>query len=311
MNETELLRQKREKLEHFIFPLLKCVNCRSEDLNLLKREIKCSACREVYPLLRETPIMLLQPGQAFDYTPSEVVTREYNQQWYDIVEKAKGGAVMDLGSGNTPRVFENLIKFDLFAFPNVEVVGNAEMLPFKKESFNVIFSSAAFEHLRQPFLVAENLHEVLVDNGELYIESAFLQPQHAYPNHFFNMTKPGIEQLFSNFEKLDSGTLPHMYPSFTLTWILNAWLQKQKPEQRQEFSNATVREIQAEYAKNPLSTRWMENFTKEDREELAAGVFFLGRKYPSNSKHHPVPFEKNSKQRVERSSSPLSEKEVF
>ena len=251
--------------------------------------------------------MLLQPGKAFDYTPTEVVTREYHQHWLDIMEKARGGAIMDLGSGNNPGLIDNLIKFDMFAFPNVEVVGDAQALPFKEQSFRLILSSAVFEHVRNPFLVADNLREVLADLGELYVESAFLQPLHAYPDHFFNMTKPGIEELFSNFKKLDSGTLPHMYPNFTLNWIIKAWLQKQTPEQREEFFSATIGEIQSEYAKNLFSQRWMENFSKEDREELAAGVFFLGRKYPSDFKGHPNSFEKKAKQKNGGSSSPLSE----
>ena len=307
MTENEQLTKKREKLQDFIFPLLRCMHCCSDDLILLKREIKCPGCGEVYPLFRETPIMILQPGQTFDYTPSQVVGNSYDQHWYDVMEKARGGAIMDLGSGNNPELIDNLIKFDMFALPNVEVVGDAQKLPFKKESFNLIFSGAVFEHMRNPFLVADNLHEVLMDNGEIYTEAAFLTPLHAYPNHFFNMTKPGIEELFSNFEKLDSGTLPHMYPSFTLMWIVNAWLQKQAPEQRQEFSNTTIGEIQAEYTKNPFSPRWMENFSKEDREELACCVYFLGRKNSSDSRFHPVPFPKKSHRRVAVSSSPLSE----
>ena len=294
MTEIELRRKKREKLEHFIFPLLKCVNCYSDNLELLKNEINCRECREVYPLFQETPIMMLQPGQAFDYTPSEVVTRNYDQHWYDAMEKARGGPVMDLGSGNNPEFIDNLIKFDMFALPNVEVVGDAEKLPFNKQSFTVVFSSAVFEHLRNPFLVADNIHEILKDNGEVYIEAGFLAPLHAFPNHFFNMTKPGIEELFSRFEKLDSGTLPHMYPNFTLVWIINSWLRKQTPEQRQVFSNTTVGEILEEYAKNVFSSRWMENFTKEDREELACGVYFLGRKFPLDSGSNSLPIEKKN-----------------
>ena len=307
MTENKLLTKKREKLKHFILPLLRCVHCGSENLILLKREIKCPSCREVYPLFRETPIMMLQPDQAFDYRPSEVVTREYNRHWYQIMEKAWGEPILDLGSGNNPGLIDNLIKFDMFALPTVEVVGDAEKVPFKKQSFRVIFSSSVFEHFRNPWRVADNLHELLKYKGEVYIEAGFLAPWHGSPHHFFNMTKQGIEELFSRFEKLDSGTLPHMYPSFTLMWILNVWLNKQTPEQRKEFCNTTVGEIQAEYAKNLLSPRWMENFSQEDREELACGVFFLGRKYRSDSKYRPVPFAGQNHQEVEVSASTLSE----
>ena len=289
--EKNSLKKKREKLERFISPLLRCVQCRSEKLQLFDQEIRCQNCREIYPLFQETPIMLPQPDQAFDYSPSEIVTREYDQHWYDVMGYANGGPILDMGSGNNPEVIDNLVKFDMFALPNVEIVGDAEILPFKCDSFNVIFSSAVFEHLRDPFLVSKNLHEILRVHGQIYIEAGFLAPMHAYPNHFFNMTKPGIEELFSHFKKLDSGTLPHMFPSFTLMWIVNAWLNKQTPEQREDFLNATVRDIQTEYQKNIFSRRWMENFSKEDQEELACGVFFLGRKEFSDSKNSSIPVE--------------------
>ncbi len=101
-----------------------------------------------------------------------------------------------------------------------------------------------------------------------------------------------------------------MYPSFTLMGLINSWLKKQRPAQRQEFLNTTIGEIQAEYIKFPLSLRWMENFNKEDREELAAGVFFFGRKYLSNSSLHPVPFSKTPKRKVVETPSSLGGKLV-
>lgn len=283
MTKKEILRKKREKLEHFIFPRLKCVQCGLGDLRLRKTEIQCLGCGEEFPLFQETPIMMAQPDQAFQYTSSVMVTNVYDQHWYDIMEKAKGGPILDLGSGNNPVVIDHLVKFDMFALPNVEVVGDAEKLPFKPDSFHLIISGAVFEHLRNPFVAATNLFEILVGNGTIYIETAFLQPLHAYPNHFFNMTKPGIEEMFSEFEKLASGTQPHQYPSFTLRWVISEWLKNLPKEKAEEFLNTTIGEIQDEYTRTPFSTRWMETFTITDREGLAAGVFFHGRKLPSGS----------------------------
>ncbi len=207
MTEIERLRKKREKLEHFIFPLLRCVNCFSGDLNLLRREITCRGCGEVYPLFHETPIMILHPGQAFEYLPSEVVIREYDLHWCNIIEETGGDANIDLSGGTNPDLIDNLIKFDMFAFPHAEVVGDAETLPFKKDSINLIISGAGLEHFPNPFLVVDNVQEVLIDNGKIYIETGYLASLDAYQNRFFNMTKSGIEELFSGFEKLDSGIL--------------------------------------------------------------------------------------------------------
>ncbi len=222
--------------------------------------------------------MLPDPDEAFDYTPEVVVENPLSGQWLEFIRRAEGRPVLNLGSGNQPGTFDNLIKMDIFAVPNTEIVASAMKLPFKSASLHTVFSGAVFEHLRNPFQASDELFRVLEPNGEVYIETAFLSPVHAYPNQFFNMTTAGVEELFGNFDKINSGARSHQYPSFTLVWILNVWSQKLSPENHKDFVNSTVNEIKEEYNNNPFSMRWMEEFTEKDLQELACGVFFHGKK---------------------------------
>ncbi len=276
---------KRKRLEEVIMPLLKCLVCKRTNLELVDNTIHCRNCRATYPVHEDIPIMTTVPHQAFEFSPAVVVENSYPQQWLDLIESAGDELVLDLGSGNNPNNINNLVKLEIFALPNVDVVGFGENMPFKDETFNTIFSGAVLEHVSDPPAVVSNMQRILRDGGQVYIETAFLQPVHAYPNHFFNMTKQGLEELCRDFNKLSSGVKPHQYPSFTLQWILNKWQENLEGEKKEAFLQATVQDILDEYAENVFSNRWMSGFTEVEREELACGVYYHGqrrvRKRPS------------------------------
>lgn len=269
---------KRKRLENFILPLLKCIVCYRSRLEIENDTIHCRNCKATYPIHNDIPIMTTQPSHALEYSPGVVVENSYPQQWIDFVDNAGGEPVLDMGSGNNPDILPNLVKLEIFALPNVDVVGFGENLPFQESVFKTVFSGAVIEHVQDPIKVVSNIHRVLKGDGQVYIETAFLQPVHAYPSHYFNMTKTGLEYLCSDFEKLDSGVKPHQYPSFTLSWILNSWQAKLSEKAKKKFLNTKIKDILNEYKTNVFSQKWMENFSSKDREELACGVFFHGKK---------------------------------
>lgn len=220
--------------------------------------------------------MTLEPDLALNFSREVVVENLYSEQWTDLVRAAGGEVVLDLGSGNNPMKFDNLIKADTFALPNVDVVGLGESLPFRDGVFRTVFSGAVFEHLKDPFAAIGEVARVLRPRGEVYIETAFLQPVHAFPDHYYNMTLRGLERLCAGFERLDSGVRPHQAPSFMLRWVLQVWAAKLPDAEREDFLKATVADILAEYSKDVFSKRWMTHFNRKDLEELAAGVYFHG-----------------------------------
>ena len=76
--------------------------------------------------------MLLEPSAAFEYTSEVIVEHSYCGPYQELLEQPKRGLALDLGSGNNPDVVPALIKLDIFAVPNVDVVAVAEAVPFKK-----------------------------------------------------------------------------------------------------------------------------------------------------------------------------------
>lgn len=93
---------------------------------------------------------------------------------------------------------------------NVDVVGDAHRLSsyFQKSTFDYIYSTAVFEHLAMPWLVAEEISKVLKVGGLAGIETHFSHSEHEAPWHFFQFNEHGLRCLFCpelGFEVLDSG----------------------------------------------------------------------------------------------------------
>lgn len=279
MSESEIA-AKLDRLRRQILPLLRCIHCGGSDLALAAADtaLRCATCARAYRVHAGIPLMTEHPEAALDFGRRVVVENPYSGKWLDLVRAAGDRWVLDLGSGNNPSLCEHMVKLDVFALPNVDVVGIAENLPFRDGVFRTVMSGAVFEHVMDPFLAIDQVHRVLAADGEVYIETAFLQPVHAFPNHYFNMTRQGLERLCGSFAPLESGVQPHQYPSFTLRWILQAWVDKLPLDARRDFLSATVGEVIQEYKTDVFSKRWLNGFAAQDLAELACGVYFHGRK---------------------------------
>ena len=277
---------KRERLRNFILPRMRCIECPSGDLELGDGRVVCKGCGKSYQVRDNVPIMLANPKSAFEYTQANVTENHYSGAIGGKLKERSRPAMLDLGAGNNLDSIDGLIKIDIFAFPHVDIVGAAEHLPFKNGVFDLVVSSAVFEHVYNPFAASNSVWRVIKPGGEVYVETAFLQPVHAFPNHFFNMTVSGATYLFSNFKKLETGVQPYQYPSFTLCWILDVWSDKLAEQDREAFLKTTVGEIVKEYRADPGSQRWMTGFQPRDLQELACGVFFHGRKDDSGAAAH-------------------------
>ncbi len=100
--------------------------------------------------------------------------------------------------------------FDVLDGKNVDVVGDAHLLDtyFPANSFDVVVSSAVFEHLAMPWVVAENIARLLKVGGHVAIETHFSYAEHELPWHFFQFNANALEMLFNpslGFEIVDSG----------------------------------------------------------------------------------------------------------
>lgn len=129
-------------------------------------------------------------------------------KWIDrLVELAdfEGKEVLEIGSRVvTGSVFRDKFKhanytgFDLYEGENVDVVGDAHMLSkYFNKKFDLIFSSAVFEHFSMPWLVADEMIKLLKVGGYVFTETHYSYSSHERPWHFFQFSEQALKVLFS------------------------------------------------------------------------------------------------------------------
>lgn len=115
-----------------------------------------------------------------------------------------GMKVLEIGSRNvTGSVFRNKFHhaeytgFDYYPGENVDVVGDAHRLSnYFDEKFDLIFSSAVFEHLALPWLVSIEIIKLLKEGGYTFIETHYSFSSHERPWHFFQFSENALDVLF-------------------------------------------------------------------------------------------------------------------
>ncbi len=128
--------------------------------------------------------------------------------------------VLEMGGGDRRRCLPNHLNFEYLKFELADVYGDIHTLPFEDDAFAIVHSQAVFEHLADPQAAAKELIRVTEPGGLIITEVAFLQPLHAVPFHFFNMTLWGVEELFKSCQILASDWFGPL--SETVMWLLSA-----------------------------------------------------------------------------------------
>lgn len=100
--------------------------------------------------------------------------------------------------------------FDFYPGRNVDVVGDAHKLSsyFKGQQFDIIYTSACFEHFAMPWVVATEIAKLLKVGGIIFVETHFSYSAHERPWNFFQFSDMGMKALFSpalGFECIETG----------------------------------------------------------------------------------------------------------
>jgi hypothetical protein len=113
------------------------------------------------------------------------------------------------------------VGFDYYPGRNVDVVGDAHKLSsyFKPdERFDIIYSSACFEHFAMPWVVALEVAKLLTVGGLVFVETHFSFSSHERPWNFFQFSDMALRALFSSelgFECIEAGMCNPMVGRFS------------------------------------------------------------------------------------------------
>jgi len=141
----------------------------------------------------------------------------YKQHLTDIGNH-KGVTILEVGSrevtgrSDARKRFSNAeyVGFDYYPGPNVDVAGDAHKLSqyFNNRKFDIIYSSAVFEHFAMPWIVATEIVKLLKIGGIVFVETHFSYSSHERPWHFFQFSDMALRVLFSpalGIECLEAG----------------------------------------------------------------------------------------------------------
>jgi hypothetical protein len=130
------------------------------------------------------------------------------------------GLILDCGGGDRILADARYINVDCEQYQLPSVYADVLKLPFKADTFDLVFAQALLEHVPDPFAAVEEIRRVTKPGGTAWAGMAFLQPVHAVPSHYFNATAWGIQELFRNLEVLEVSWFGEL--SFTIDWLLQA-----------------------------------------------------------------------------------------
>lgn len=153
-----------------------------------------------------------------DVPISKVASHSKYLQYLAEIGNHEGCRILEIGSrevtgkSDARSRFSNAeyIGFDFYPGPNVDVVGDAHRLAqyFPGETFDIIYSSAVFEHFAMPWLVATEIAKLLKLSGIVFVETHFSFASHERPWHFFQFSDMALKVLFSpalGFECIEAG----------------------------------------------------------------------------------------------------------
>jgi SAM-dependent methyltransferase len=132
--------------------------------------------------------------------------KQWQKYLYEIGNKP-GMRILEIGSrevtGESTARKEyakaKYVGFDFYPGKNVDVVGDAHKLSsyFKDdEKFDIIFTSACFEHFALPWIVATEISKMLKVGGLVFVETHFSFSSHERPWHFFQFSDMALRALF-------------------------------------------------------------------------------------------------------------------
>ena len=203
--------------------ILACPECRAP-----LRALRCVSCGEAYPTAGGLPVLMTPADRArfrveLDGGAGRAMVERYLERgpgWparlkqalrppaplvHNPREPALETGALNLYLGGGGRRVPGFLNVDIGSFPGVDLVANAERLPFLNATLDAVECDAVLEHVERPEQAVAEILRVLKPGGQMHAVVPFCHPYHAYPSDYRRWTISGLRALFGGFECLDCG----------------------------------------------------------------------------------------------------------
>ncbi len=199
------------------------------------------------------------------------LTLNISQHREKIIRESAGKVIINVGSGNH-RLANHIINIDISKRENVDVVADAHNLPFKDLSVDYILLLAILEHVEESERVIEESYRVLKDNGIIYCEFPFIQPEHNAPSDYTRVTIQGLRKKFRKFKEIDSGICTG--PGSAVAWMLTEYV---KLFIDNRHGKKLIHYFMSVFL---FPLKYLDKFisNRKDANKIAAAVYFYGKK---------------------------------
>jgi len=151
---------------------------------------------------------------------------EFRQWLADRTE----GVVLQLGTRRVPNTPSTVrrdwvsrgmryICVDYQSGEDVDVVADIEKLSktFEQGSIDAIIAASVFEHVRRPWIAAEQIGLALKPGGRAFIQTHNCFPIHAHPHDYWRFTREALESLFAREAGFINQHSWYTYPALILS----------------------------------------------------------------------------------------------
>jgi Methyltransferase domain len=237
---------------------------------------------EEYPIVNGKPI-LVRHIQEFHITrPASAFISRNTTDYKPPSHLAFDAFCLHLGSGDVPSQDARVISMDILPTDNTDIVAEAEALPFKDNSLDYVESGAVFEHVLDPIASAREVRRVLKEDGEMFIDTAFLQGYHGFPSHYFNMTPQAVETFIcDDFILEDSYVPPEATVFHALATQLDQFLELLPESERRQLQGMSLSNVLEVLRSNKSRAQGLSKDISEYGHRSLAASFAIRAKKPT------------------------------